>query len=252
MSDHLKLPLMQTLQTSIDVRVQNAMQLLGKSLPCSVVAVTGTIVTVSFNVNLPWTLPQVTIPVVGWQYFRAPIQVGDEGYAVPADVSVGQISGLGSGTASDKLLPANLSALVFMPIGNKNWQSVDGNAATIYGPNGVVLRDTASNTVVTLTPSQITIDRAGTTITINGSSVTVNTSTVTINASSTATIAAPSIDLNGNVTIAGTLSQTGGGTATFSGAITATGQVTGSGIPLSTHVHTGVTTGSSDTGGPIP
>ena len=36
------------------------------------------------------------------------------------------------------------------------------------------------------------------------------------------------------------------------GALNATGEVTGNGIPLSTHKHTGVTTGSGETGGPTP
>lgn len=259
MSDHLKLPLYNALETAIDGKIKNALQALGKALPCSVVSASGTIVTVSFNVNLPWTLPQVTIPVVGWQWMRAPIQVGDEGYALPADLSLGQISGLGGSTAATSRVPANLSALVFMPVGNKSFVAVDPNAVTLYGPNGVVLQDTNAVAQVKINPTEINATIGTTSIHTDGTTITITAGASTIVAtSSSVAITAAAIDLNGPVTIAGTLSQTGGGASSFSGnitgsgTVTTTGNITGAGIPLATHVHTGVQTGSGDTGGPIP
>ncbi len=244
MSENLKIPLFQSLQTSIDNRIQNALQALGKALPCTVVSASGTIVKVSFDVNLPWTLPQITMPVMGWQYIRAPIQAGDQGYALPADLSLGQISGLGSGTANSRI-PANLSALVFMPIGNKAFMAVDPNAVTLYGPNGVVLQDTNAVAQVKVNPTEILATLGTTSIKTDGTTVTITagSNTIVLNGT-TASITAPTIDLNGNVSI--------GGTATFSGTITATGEITSGTIPLSTHIHSGVTTGSGDTGGPLP
>jgi hypothetical protein len=60
---------------------------------------------------------------------------------------------------------------------------------------------------------------------------------VTVTAGTTVTINGPSgITMNGNVTV--------------NGAITATGNVKAGSIDLETHVHTGVTTGGSNTGGP--
>jgi hypothetical protein len=56
---------------------------------------------------------------------------------------------------------------------------------------------------------------------------------------------APTIELAGDVV------QTGGD-ITATGSITADGEVTGNGIPLSTHKHTGVTTGSGTSGPPTP
>lgn len=51
------------------------------------------------------------------------------------------------------------------------------------------------------------------------------------------------IDSSGNVTIPGTLNVTGNATIT--------GTVTGAGVGLDTHHHTGVQTGSGNTGGPV-
>ena len=62
---------------------------------------------------------------------------------------------------------------------------------------------------------------------------------IKISSPTSVTIESPSIVL------AGAVSQTGGGSTTFSGSVSS------SGISLSSHVHTGVVTGTSDTGTPI-
>lgn len=157
MADHLKTPLAKTLSSFAEKKINDAFQLTGKGLPCSVVSVSGAIVTVKFEVqNIPFTLPQVTIPLFGPEYVRYPIQKGDKGAVVPFDAYLGGMSGLGGGVA-DLTQRANLSSLVFLPVGNKLWTSVDPNAVTIYGPNGVVLRDTGSDSIITLTPTSVTI-----------------------------------------------------------------------------------------------
>jgi hypothetical protein len=48
----------------------------GKALPCSVLSVDGSIVTVQFEVKSNWSIPNVTIPVFGPEYLRYPIQPG--------------------------------------------------------------------------------------------------------------------------------------------------------------------------------
>lgn len=78
------------------------------------------------------------------------------GIVLPADTYLGGTSGQGGGTA-DLTPPANLSALVFLPISHTEWESVDGQVLTLYGPEGVTIRDAGSKTTFLLTPESITI-----------------------------------------------------------------------------------------------
>ena len=150
-----KLPIAASLNALTAKRVRTQIAQVGKTYPCSVVSVKGSVVTVKFEMNTGTiTLPQVTMPVFGPEYIRYPLQVGDKGMAVAADAYLGQMTGLGEGVADFTVRP-NLSALVFMPIGNQGWDSVDGNAVVIYGPNGVVLENTARECTFTLTPSAV-------------------------------------------------------------------------------------------------
>lgn len=139
-----KTPLARTLNQVAVKAALNQIQQIGKALPASVVSVSGSIVTVKFEVQSSFTLPNVTIPMAGPEYIRFPTQVGDKGIVLPADVSLGGISGLGMGTAA-LALQANLSALVFLPIANKNWSpSENPNAIVLYGPDGGILRTSDS------------------------------------------------------------------------------------------------------------
>lgn len=138
-------------------KIASAMEMSGKILPATVVQQSGKMVTVSFSLtNIPFTLPQVTIPLFGPQYVRYPMQPGDRGIVIPADTYIGGMSGLGGGVA-DLTQPANLSALVYLPISHTEWQDVDGQVVTVYGPEGVTLRDSGSNTTFLLKPDSIAI-----------------------------------------------------------------------------------------------
>lgn len=129
----------------------------GKSLPCHVVAVKGQIVTVQFDI-LPGgvAVPEVTIPCIGFEYIRNPIQIGDKGFTVPASVSLRGISGLGVGMASLSM-PPSLTALVFVPVGNINWSDVDPDKLTMYGPKGVLARTKAGGASVDIEDDVIVI-----------------------------------------------------------------------------------------------
>jgi len=156
MSDNsLKNPLFRSLSNATQTKILDAITLSGKALPCHVISAQGAMITVAFDLQSTYTLPQITIPLFGPVYIRYPIQPGDLGIVIPADARLGYTSGQGGGLA-DLSQPANLAALVFLPIGNTQWSAVDPNAVTIYGPNGVVLRDTGSHSTFVLTPTTIT------------------------------------------------------------------------------------------------
>lgn len=164
MSDaYLKKPLGQSLNEIATKRAEDAIQLLGKALPASIVAINkpGTIVTVKFELGaIPFTLPQVRMPVLTSEYIRAPLAAGCRGLVIPADAYLGGVSGLGGGTAT-LAQQSNLGALVFGPIGNMGFQEVGATVATIYGPGGVTIRDSTGACKIELTPSGITITLPG-------------------------------------------------------------------------------------------
>ena len=160
-------------QTAIQ-RASQIIQGLGRALPCRVVNVSGAIVTVAFEIQpSPWPLPEITIPKAESPWIRMPTQVGDYGVTMPADVYLGGISGLGGGTA-DIATPANLSALVFVPVSNSGSPPVDQNAAQIQGPNGAIIQTTTGTT------SSIVVNSSGITLTYGGKVVTLNASGFTI------------------------------------------------------------------------
>lgn len=214
MSDVQKIPPSVSTSQAILKRVQQAIDITGKSLPATVAQVISSgIVVVNFEVSqTPFTLPQVTLPVHGTEYIRVPFQVGMKGYVNSADYYLGGMSGLGGGTA-DFSQRGNLTTLVFCPLGNTAWSTtdIDPNLLCQYGPNGIRLMDAGRNCILTLTATGITVTIGGTTVWTL--STTANASTV--NLTTTADVKT------------GTLNS------------------------INAHVHTNVQTGSSDTGGPI-
>lgn len=157
MSIDQKLNFGRSMNNFADKKVADALQSAGKVLPCSVIKQSGKMITVSFELhNTPYIFPQVTIPLFGPEYIRYPMQPGDKGIVIPADTYLGGVSGQGGGVA-DLTPPANLSALVFLPISNTEWQSVDPEVVTVYGPEGVTIRDKSSNSTFLLTPHSIAI-----------------------------------------------------------------------------------------------
>lgn len=158
----------------------DAIQQTGRSLPCTVVSVVGAIVEVNFEINSPFTLPRVQVPIIGSEYIRLPIQSGCKGMVIAADARLGLMTGMGSGVA-DLTQPANLSALAFVPLGNAKWFSVSANATVIYGPNGVVLMDAEEQTTLTLTPSGCVISgQSSVQMAVGANSVTVTAAGVAI------------------------------------------------------------------------
>lgn len=142
-SNSQKTPLSQALPKIAQGGGRDAAQSLGKTLPCTVYEVTSPwIVTVNFEVQSgqPWTLPKVKVPVLAPPYVAYPIQVGDAGLFLSADVRLGQLSGLGGGTPALTDTVANLSAGAFIWLGNTDQTTIDDEAVVVWD-NLVVSQD---------------------------------------------------------------------------------------------------------------
>ena len=248
MSDNSqKIPLTQSLNRFAAKRIAEADQLLGRSLPCSVVSVVSSmVVTVKLEIKSIFTPPTITVPVAGSEYARQPVQAGCKGFLVPADAQLGAMSGLGSGVA-DLTIPANLSACVFVPFGNTNLFAVDTNSYVIYGPDGVIIRD------MTTAANNYTYSGGVHTIQIGSINIQVSASGVVINS-------AAGIEFNGPVFFNGVVSgattgaiiNLGGSSLETTGTLTAA-DATLDGRVFSAHIHpyTGHSSGSFDTGPPV-
>lgn len=159
----------------------------GWQLPCTVVEVDAKdgFVTVNFEVertSLP--LPQITIPVMGWQWIRYPIQVGDAGVTISIDTNTLYIAGVLKGKTGMTPMGNLGPTLMFMPIMQKTMvDSPDKNATIIYGPNGAQIFDYDPtkppednvNAIIQLTPTQIDIKmKGGAEVKLSGNRVDIN------------------------------------------------------------------------------
>jgi hypothetical protein len=164
------------------VAVNRARELIGntgRALPCRVTAVSGSIVTVAFEVNAGnQTMPSITIPKNESQWIRYPIQVGDFGVTEPADAYLGGISGLGGGVAKLSQPRGNLTALMFTPCGATSFPAVNVNAAYIAGPEGAVIQTSDGASVVTVSESGVTITAGGKTWSFTAAGFTMSTGIV--------------------------------------------------------------------------
>nr|WP_320744709.1 phage baseplate protein [Enterobacter sp. 276E10] len=190
----------------------------GRSLPCHVVAVDGQIVTVQFDL-LPDGVqyPEVTIPVATFEYIRYPIQTGDRGVTVAADVSLRGVSGLGTGIAS-RALSFSLVPLFFVPLSNAGWTKEDANKIVLYGPDGGILKTADGASSITVEPGKIT--EIADAIYLTAKNIYLGGGT---------------IHLNGPI-VQGADGQ-GGTSAEFIGPVTVTNDVTAGGVSLMNHPH---------------
>lgn len=130
--------------------------LAGRLLPAHVVAVSGQLVTVHFDI-LPEpgvVYPDVTIPIATFEYLRWPVQVGDKGVTLCADVSLALQTGQGINLPS-RAAPPSLTALYFLPLASTQFSEVDPNKITLYGPDGAVLRTQDNNSKITVNKQRI-------------------------------------------------------------------------------------------------
>jgi len=210
-----KKPLNLSLPRAIQDRIQSGKLIDGQEWPCTVESVAGAIVTISFNVASDRTLPQVTCPIAESRYVRLPIRKGDQGVAIAATARLGGVTGLGAGLAP-LAAPSNLGGLLFVPLGNANWNTIDPDAVVIQAPNGakILTDDSASEIIVDQT--QVKVIQGSTTVTISGGNV-------TIDAPNDVTVNCPTSHINGTLDVSGDTSIGGnlsvGGDASVTGAV---------------------------------
>lgn len=100
-----------------------------------------------------YTTPAMRMSQAYSKYAREPTQVGDFGYAVPADLYMGGVDNYGDGTANYRSR-GNLSTLVFHPVSTEKFpDNVDYNQYTLTGgPNGVMIRSADTYTTIEIKP----------------------------------------------------------------------------------------------------
>jgi len=153
-----------------------AIQQTGRALPCTVVSVNGSLVTVNFEIASPPTLPQIIIPIAMSQWIRIPVQDGDQGITVPADTFLGGVTGQG-GIADLSVNYGNLSTLVFVPIASTAFAAPP--RANIFwgnGPHGARIGDSANATYIDCDPDTgtVTIAAGGKTWTLSAAGLTMS------------------------------------------------------------------------------
>jgi len=240
-----KIPLAVSLANFTEQSVQEGLSGLGQVYPCTVksVGIDGagnTVVTVNFEINpvsstgTKITLPEVTMPIAESKYVRLPVQVKDQGIAVAASVRIGGITGLGTGLAP--LAPAsNLGALVFLPVSNTAWTTLDPNAVVISASNGAIIRTDDGKAIVTISDNQIELQYGSTTLIANNSGVTI-TGNLVVHGSITGDNGfnisggtGGTVNVTGNMNITGNTNQTG--------TIASTGDITAGSVTMETHTH---------------
>lgn len=233
-SNAQKTALARNLEQFAQRKAEAAIDLLGQALPASVTAVVSSgIVKVTFELtNIPFTIPEITVPLLGSEYVRLPVQFGMRGFVIPGDAYLGGVSGLGGGTADLSPRP-NLSNLVFAPFGSKRWTAVDNpNALVLYGPEGVIIRDEAKTKIIDLTDVTGIVIKipAGKALTINGALI-----------------------VNGPLQLDGPIESISGGTYTHdlkTGGNIIAGFGGGDQVGLQTHSHAQPNDSHGDTEGP--
>jgi hypothetical protein len=210
------------INTLVVNRVLQHLQLQAGKAPATIVKVdkTNTILTLKFETDGTYTLPQVTVPVHGSEYSRFPYKKGDKGVVGAFDLDIGNMTGLGKDGPASFTRPFNLASLMFHPTGNAKFTPTDDQTAKVdYAPTGTVSRDTNKKSQVKVHPdtgAQIQGGGDG-----NGNyphTSTASSSGVTHKSTSKVKTDAPMHDVTGTQTVGGDNNVTGnvtGSTGSF-------------------------------------
>ena len=144
----------------------------GKAFPATVTGMRGRIALVRLEVSSNPAPAPFRVPVAESEYVRTPIQPGCKGVVISADVSLGQMTGLGSRRPALNDSSPNLSACIFLPLSNSGWEKLDGNLLQLYGVAGVQITDSLNgSSTVTLTKDGVTLSTGSATVTLSGGRV---------------------------------------------------------------------------------
>lgn len=209
----------------VDVRiVQPEIDLAGNNIPMPVIT------------NIP-----VSFVRCGNSHITHPINKGDTGFIVFADRDISSWVETNNRSVVDSARTHSMQDSYFVPGIVGGGTNANANDVEIkYNNSTIHLRKNGDIDIST--PTKVNINAS--------SEVNVTTNKLTVNA--------PNSYFNGNVFISQLLTTggfvsngtSGGGIAQFTGSINVTDEVTASGINLSTHTHSGVQSGGSNTGQP--
>lgn len=213
----------------VDVRiVQPEIDLAGNNIPMPVIT------------NIP-----VSFVRCGNSHITHPINKGDTGFIIFADRDISSWVETNNRSVVDSARTHSMQDSYFVPgiVGG-------GNNAN---PNDVEIK--YNNTTIHLRKNGDVDINTPSKVNVNASNVIVTANTTVINSETTNN---GNVQINGNLTVSQLLTTggfvsngtSGGGIAQFTGSINATGEVTANGINLSTHTHSGVQSGGSNTGQP--
>lgn len=180
MSNSQKLPPIESLTQLINSLINDRLSIEGKQLPCYVVDVDNQFVTVHFDM-LPDNIvyPEIKIPILSWEYIRIPIQKGDKGVTLAADVSLRNVSKQG-GVANRSILPS-LTPLFFVPISNIVWSKEDDKKVVIVGPEGAIIKTKDGKNIITVDQGKIELKSSETIVTVNNNSATIKANDIYLN-----------------------------------------------------------------------
>ena len=210
----------------VDVRiVQPEIDLAGNNIPMPVIT------------NIP-----VSFVRCGNSHITHPINKGDTGFIIFADRDISSWVETNNTSVVDSARTHSMQDSYFVPGIVGGGKNANPNDVEIkYNNTTIHLRKNGD--VDINTPSKVNVNAS--------SEVNVTTNKLTVNA--------PNSYFNGNVFVSQLLTTggfvsngtSGGGIAQFTGGINASGDVTANGTSLDTHVHSGVQSGTSNTGQPI-
>lgn len=214
----------------VDVRiVQPEIDLAGNNIPMPVVT------------NIP-----VSFVRCGNSHITHPINKGDTGFIIFADRDISSWVETNNTSVVDSARTHSMQDSYFVP-------GIVGGGTNVNA-NDVEIK--YNNTTIHLRKNGDVDINTSTKVNVNASNVIVTANTTVINSETTNN---GNVQINGNLIVSQLLTTggfvsngtSGGGTAQFTGSINVTDDVVANGTSLDTHLHSGVQSGTSNTGQPI-